>query len=290
MKKILALVLAAIMICGALSACGGDSSGKKGAKVEKSGKSISLDVTYDKIGEASAEAAANVPAGGAHVISVNIDKDVIALPIGTKAKIDVTVSPESAADKSLYFKSSDEKIVTVDKDGNILGMACGSAKITAKSNDLGFKDSVQVVVYRNPGDEKLTSAMVKAINDARVKNGQAELTTDVALSAAANQRAFEEAVDIVNKGEKKMDNKRSDSDKTIFSEFGMFALKSNTFYVWGNYKDADAAYKALIENKNTAAALGVSGTPTESYKNIGVGCFEFNDTTYWCISVATLQQ
>lgn len=67
------------------------------------------------------------------VESVRLDVSNIDIYIGETARLNATVLPENATDKSLEWSSSDEKVVTVDNEGNIYGVAAGEAVITVKS-------------------------------------------------------------------------------------------------------------------------------------------------------------
>lgn len=65
------------------------------------------------------------------------------------AKLDITVLPESAHNKAVTYVSADEKIATVDANGNIKGVAKGKTVITVQSvQDNSVKLSVNVEVKR----------------------------------------------------------------------------------------------------------------------------------------------
>ena len=79
--------------------------------------------------------------------SVDIDKEKIELSAKKTQKVKVTVSPEKVYNDDIIWKSSNEKIATVDSDGNITAIKKGKAKITAVSSvDSTKKDSVTVTV------------------------------------------------------------------------------------------------------------------------------------------------
>lgn len=63
-----------------------------------------------------------------------IIKDV-KLKEGTTKKIYVKIAPTNATNKDIKYSSSDESIVTVDKNGNIFGVSIGNATITAITAD-----------------------------------------------------------------------------------------------------------------------------------------------------------
>ncbi len=57
------------------------------------------------------------------------------LPLDTTMKLEAVITPEDATTKVLKWESSNEKIVSVDEEGNIIGKKTGTAKITACSTD-----------------------------------------------------------------------------------------------------------------------------------------------------------
>lgn len=258
----------------------------------ESGEKINLEYKVGKIGEPSKKVTPKVPAGAPRIISITLAEKVIIVPVGKTGKIEYSVKPKTAYDKSVYYEVSDESIATVDKDGNVLGKKPGAVAVTVRTNDQGFKRKCTVIVSRGEGDAEKSAKVVELINEARVKNGyKATPSTNDALQAAADQRAFEEAVDMVNYGEKRMDDKRMTDDEDgkrvemeqdIFTNFNIWSKSSKEVHLWGEYT-AEQVYKAFIEDDECAEALGVRGSGAESYQQIAVGYFEFDGITYWSI-------
>lgn len=311
MKKTLAILLCVFMVVGLLAACGegGDTtaSSQKPANstgtvsvdntgtasveiVEQDDGTIALDVTYAEIGAASEKKTPNIPEGKKHVQSVAVKDDVVFLEIGKVVKIEPTILPADAADPSIYWSSENEGVAKVDKDGQVLGVEAGSTDIVLETNDRHFKAKVTVIVYRAGTDAEKTAAMVEKINAARKAAGLAELDASTKegkiLTAAATERAFEEAAE----GDKKMDDERptknaDGSAKTnaqLLGVKGDYAIWYNAkacLYSWKNDADVDAMYNAFMENENNKAQLLADGT----YQYIGVGVFEHKGVSYWCI-------
>ncbi len=257
----------------------------------ESGKTISLDYKLDGIGEPSEPVKTEIPAGEPRVITLKLDEPVIAVEAGKKGRITYSVKPDTAYDKSVYYESSDESIVKVDRAGYVLGVKPGAVTITVRTNDGGFKRTCTVIVNHNGGDSDKTAELVSLINAARVENGYAATSdANVSLLAAANQRAYEEAVDMVNYGDTRMDDKRmqevdskrEEMEMTIFEQYNIWSKSSKAVYVWGEYT-AEQAYRAFIEDDEVAAALGVRGEGEESYDYIAAGYYEFDGITYWSI-------
>ena len=59
----------------------------------------------------------------------------ITIKENTVRKIYLTVLPAEASNKKIIYKSSDESIVTVDKNGKVYGVSIGSAVVTASTTD-----------------------------------------------------------------------------------------------------------------------------------------------------------
>ncbi len=296
MKKIVALLAALVILC-LCSSCGEVTFPKitdvfKEEAPGESGKKISLTYKVDKIGEESKPDKKDIPQGKPRVIGVTLKEKVIIIPVGKTGQIEYTVKPKTAYDKSAYYESSNKDIATVDKDGKILGKKPGAVTITLRTNDGGFKRQCTAIVTYGAGDEEKSKKVVELINAARVANNyEATASTDRALQAAANQRAFEEAVDMVNYGKQKMDDERMVTDKEgkrvkaeedIFTNFNIWSKASKEVHIWGEYT-AEQVYKAFVEDDECAEALGVRGSGAQSYQQIAVGYFEFDGITYWSI-------
>ncbi len=67
------------------------------------------------------------------VTQIKLNKTEITLSVGKRTSIKSAVTPASASDSSITYASSDESIATVDKKGNIKGVAAGACVITATS-------------------------------------------------------------------------------------------------------------------------------------------------------------
>ena len=67
------------------------------------------------------------------------------MEIGQSIKATVAIEPENATNKSVTYKSSDEKIATVAADGTVKALAVGSATITATAGEKSA--TAKVTVY-----------------------------------------------------------------------------------------------------------------------------------------------
>ena len=71
-----------------------------------------------------------------HVTGIEIDVSELKFEsAGEEAMINAAVTPEQAADKTVIFESSDEKVAVVDVDGKVTAVADGVAEIRVSSKD-----------------------------------------------------------------------------------------------------------------------------------------------------------
>lgn len=108
------------------------SSNEKVATVDANGNITALAVGTTKIlataGTVSAECTVTVEA--VKVTEVKLDKTAVSLKAGETAQLTATVLPDNAADKTVTWTSSSEKVATV-VNGKITAVAAGTATITA---------------------------------------------------------------------------------------------------------------------------------------------------------------
>lgn len=69
------------------------------------------------------------------VTSVTLDKTSLALDVGGSDTLTATVEPDDATNKAVTWSSSNEKVATVDQNGNVKAVGAGKATITAAASD-----------------------------------------------------------------------------------------------------------------------------------------------------------
>ncbi len=83
---------------------------------------------------------------------ITLDKDALSLTLidNTEAQLTAKVAPEDAAYEKddITWKSSDEKVATVDKNGKVTAVGAGTAEITVSLGDLS--DTCSVTVNKKP--------------------------------------------------------------------------------------------------------------------------------------------
>lgn len=93
---------------------------------------------------------------------LKLSKSTLNIAIKQTYKVNATVTPADAANKSVVWKSSNAKVATVDSKGNIKGIASGSATITATTKD-NPKVSKKVAVKVSPKTVKLDKTSLSLI-------------------------------------------------------------------------------------------------------------------------------
>ena len=101
----------------------------------------------------------NTMADASAVDSVALDQKSIVLDgLDQKYKLAATVSPETAADKTVTWSSSDTSVATVGNGGNVKAVKAGTATITATTNDGGKTASCKVLVKKSDNGRVLAQA------------------------------------------------------------------------------------------------------------------------------------
>lgn len=79
---------------------------------------------------------------------ITLSPEKMNLRVGESGKFTATVTAEDAADQTINWHSSNEKIATVDNEGNVKALAVGEATITAMTAD-GKHDAAAKVTVAN---------------------------------------------------------------------------------------------------------------------------------------------
>ena len=96
--------------------------------------------------EVQAETNSSTKAKKVAVKSVKLNKTKANLTAGKTLKLTATVSPSNATNKAVTWSSSNTKVATVDKNGNVKGIKAGKAKITVKTKDGGKTAACTITV------------------------------------------------------------------------------------------------------------------------------------------------
>lgn len=80
------------------------------------------------------------------VTGVTLDKNTLSIKSGEKETLIANITPNNATNKNLIWKSSDESVATVDKNGLVTGVKKGTATITVTTEDSNYSDTCTVSV------------------------------------------------------------------------------------------------------------------------------------------------
>lgn len=118
------------------------------ATVDQNGKVTAISggkatITATTVNEISAtvEVTVNVP-----VTNATINKENLSLNKGESEKLEVTIEPSDATDKTVKWESDNPDVATVDQSGNVTAVSGGNATITAKVGTFTLKTEVEVIV------------------------------------------------------------------------------------------------------------------------------------------------
>ena len=90
-----------------------------------------------------------LPATPVLVEKILVDNASLKMVAGDCEKINVTVTPDDAADKNVVFASADETVAAVDAEGNVTAVAAGTTTITVTATDAGAASAVVAVNVYN---------------------------------------------------------------------------------------------------------------------------------------------
>ena len=87
-----------------------------------------------------------------YVKSCAFEQDELTLEVGQEVTLTAVITPNEATDKTVTWKSEDENIATVDKNGKVTAKAVGKIKIRASANGSknGIDDAVCTVTVVEP--------------------------------------------------------------------------------------------------------------------------------------------
>ena len=71
------------------------------------------------------------------------------MTVGDKLKLEYTLTPENATIKNVTWTSSDDKVISVDQEGNIEALFAGTSEITLTVNDKTTTCQVEVIEQEN---------------------------------------------------------------------------------------------------------------------------------------------
>ncbi len=214
------------------------------------------------------------------VTDVVLNKTSASLQKGSKLQLSATVLPQTAADKSVKWESSDKSVITVDSKGVVTAISPGSAKITATAvNGISAFCSVTVTDSGSsePKKDEIKTKASLAADKAAPEKDKSYFTLSLSeASRIANiQLTFETSTDDVEiTGDNSfcvignLSGKENNGVYTITAVIGFLNADGKLFY---SDKSASVA-KIIVNDKN--ASLKITGLKVSGWdadENVGYG-------------------
>lgn len=221
--------------------------------------------------------------------TVTLSSTKLTILKGKKASLSAVVAPENATDKKVIWSSSDEKVATVDTDGNITGKMGGTATITAQTANgktatcevtvaqvslnvtkmplqVGTTTSALKVETKFPSNDKIKSwkssnkkvaTVTKKGKIKGVKTGKATITVTMKSGATATCKVTVQKGKVVTKGlsvsEKKVTLSKGKSIKLTIKRNPISATEKITWST-SNKKVATVNSKGKVTAKKAGTA------------------------------------
>ena len=121
-----------------------DGAGKVTAV--KAGEAVVTVTTED--GGKTATCKVTVKAKAVPVTGVEVNPWAVTLSVRGTSKLSYTIRPADATNQNVKWESESPSVATVDSEGNVQGVAAGTAKICVTTEDGGFKSYCTVTVKK----------------------------------------------------------------------------------------------------------------------------------------------
>ena len=112
----------------------------------KAGEAVVTVTTED--GGKTASCKVTVKAKAVPVTGVEVNPWVVTLSVRGTSKLSYTIRPADATNQNVKWESESPSVATVDSEGNVQGVAAGTAKICVTTEDGGFKSYCTVTVKK----------------------------------------------------------------------------------------------------------------------------------------------
>ena len=112
----------------------------------KAGEAVVTVTTED--GGKTATCKVTVKAKAVPVTGVEVNPWAVTLSVRGTSKLSYTIRPADATNQNVKWESESPSVATVDSEGNVKGVAAGTAKICVTTEDGGFKSYCTVTVKK----------------------------------------------------------------------------------------------------------------------------------------------
>ena len=123
---------------------------------------------------------------GISVTGVKLNKSAETLTVGGTTTLTAIITPDNATNKEVTWKSSNEKVATVDQSGKVTAVGAGEATITVTTKDGGHKATCTVTVNEN--EQNVPVSGVSISGNTEINEGATtQLKATVTPSSATNK-------------------------------------------------------------------------------------------------------
>ena len=136
-----------------------DGAGKVTAV--KAGEAVVTVTTED--GGKTATCKVTVKAKVVPVTGVEVNPWAVTLSVRGTSKLSYTIRPADATNQNVKWESESPSVATVDSEGNVQGVAAGTAKICVTTEDGGFKSYCTVTVKKRNQNSRLADCGMNII-------------------------------------------------------------------------------------------------------------------------------
>jgi len=132
--------------------------------------------------------------------NITLDKDSITLLKGTNETLNVTITPDTASNKKLLWKSSNNDVATINENGVVTGISIGKATITVSNEEGNILDECMVTVMNSLNSdietEKYKLDNTFTINKIKDKLIFDNFITDFAVNSSVVTKVFNNDTEI----------------------------------------------------------------------------------------------
>lgn len=199
------------------------------------------------------------------VTSLSLSRYDLKYKIGDSKTLGVTISPSDASDETVTWSSSDNKVATVNEDGEVKAVGVGSATITCTTNDgSGISAACNITVSGQndtggtiPTNVKVTGITVNGNSSISTKEATVTLAASILPSNATNKTVIWTS---------------SDTNIATVDSNGVVTAKANgNVTITATANDGSGVNQAkTITISGQSATGGTSGTTPTEVKVTGI--------------------
>ena len=183
--------------------------------------------------------------------SINLDKSKIDVIKNDKFKLNATILPENTTNKTVYYKSSNEKIAQVTSDGTVKAIEKGTATIIARTTN--GKEAICTV------NVKESDAKTVNVTSVTLQDQNKTLTVKVGKTATIKVKEIKPS----NATNKKIKWTSSNNKIATVNQSGVVkGIKAGTITITASAHNGKKATRKVTVQKNSSSTPSTPSTPT----------------------------